>query len=866
MPTRPLLRLPNPDQVAVPKGTGQAPRIHVPSRARQSARFNALFDRLRSVLDRDGSGIELRQDPTSLAPERVLVFEIVGTVANFLKAVSRIEGLEFMTEYDAEFASDEEFVLQELDKHKVLHDRPEKAVPGRFYLAMPDVRAFKELLGLWERWKNDAPLGRGYAPFGHLFQQLRSLRPWGPQDRVPEETIAFWREQTISNPDRPVRTEVELWFRNSEARRREASETLHAVVGHAGGQVIHEAIIPEIAYHGLLIDLPTGQVQDLIRVQGVSIALINDVMFLRPQSLLRSDLDIETSPAEIAPPTDIQHRGAQPIAALIDGVPVQGHQLLAGRLILDDPDDLQSRATVSRRIHGTAMASLILHGDRNEGSEPLIRPLYVRPILIANENGPEQTVADRLFIDTVYRAVLRIKGSEGEDAVAPGVFLINLSIGDMRRPFAGIISPLARVLDFLSAQYGLLFLVSAGNISNPLEVSDFANWTDFQNAEPGDRERAVLKALNAAKHERTILSPAESLNSLTIGAQHTDSLAIRQGLHNAADPFQDNALPNVSSGLGLGYRRMVKPEVYLPGGREHVQMQSTGNGLIVSVSSPQRLYGLSTAAPDRLGQGRLNQIALSGGTSSATALATRASHRIFDALMDREGGSALADIDPLYYAVVVKALLVHSARWNGNDELLKDICGPQDKHRHVERSENACRFIGFGVPNVLDALECAANRATLVGFGELSPGNAHQFRIPLPGRLERVTDPRSLTITIAWLSPVKPGHQRYRGVLLEGQPLHKPIQVLGVNRRKGQPADPSVRRGSVFHEHFEGESAVPFIDDGHLLLRIWCKEDAGILNTDPVRYGIAVTIRAETDIPVYEEIQQRLRIRPQPPI
>jgi len=29
--------------------------------------------------------------------------------------------------------------------------------------------------------------------------------------------------------------------------------------------------------------------------------------------------------------------------------------------LLDDPDDLQSRALVSRRIHGTAMASLILH-------------------------------------------------------------------------------------------------------------------------------------------------------------------------------------------------------------------------------------------------------------------------------------------------------------------------------------------------------------------------------------------------------------------------------------------------------------------------------------------------------------------------
>jgi len=865
MPTRPLLRLPNPDSVAAPKRIAPPPHIRFPSKERQGARFSPLFDRLRAVVERDTTGIELRRDPTSLAPERVIVFEIVGTVANFLKAISKIQGLEFMTEFASEFAADDDFVVQERDEEKVLHARPDKGVPSCFYLAMPDIRALKDLLGLWDRWRRGEALGRGYAPFGHMFQQLRALRPWGPQDRIPAETISYWREQTTIYPDRPVRTEVELWFRNDETRRREASEVLHAGIISAGGQVIDEAVIAGIAYHGLLIDLPATEVEHLMRDRNISIALIDDVMFLRPQGILRSPLDVETSAGEPVPPMVIPPHGGQPIAALIDGVPVQGHQLLAGRLILDDPDDLQTRATVSRRIHGTAMASLILHGDRFEAGEPLTRPLYVRPILVASENGSEQTVADRLFIDTIYRAVLRIKGSEGEEAVAPSVFLINFSIGDMRRPFAGPVSPLARLLDFLSAQYGILFLVSAGNVSNSLAVSDYLNWTDFQNAPPAERERAVLKALNAAKHERTILSPAESLNALTIGAQHTDSVAVRRALNNAADPFLDNGLPNVSSALGLGYRRMVKPEIYLPGGREHVQMQSTGNGLTVSVSSPQRLYGLSAAAPDRLGQGRLDQVALSGGTSSATALGTRASHRIFDALMDREGGSAFADVPPEYYAVLVKTLLVHSARWNGNDSLLKDICGPQDPHRHVERMENACRFIGYGVPNVLEILDCAANRATIVGFGELLPGSAHRYRIPLPARLEGVTDPRSLTITIAWLSPIKPGHQRYRGVLMEAESLHKPIQVLGVARRKRQPADPSVKRGSVYHEHFDGESAVPFIDDGHLVLQVWCKDDAGIPNVGAVRYGLAVTIRAETDIPIYEEIQQRLRIRPLPP-
>src|SRR4029077_19057633 len=152
------------------------------------------------------------------------------------------------------------------------------------------------------------------------------------------------------------------------------------------------------------------------------------------------------------------------------------------------------------------------------------------------------------------------------------------------------------------------------------------------------------------------------------------------------DPFADNYLPNVSSGLGLGYRRMIKPEVFFPGGREYVRMKSSGDGLRVSVGLPQRLYGLRAAAPDPSGLGRLDYTALSDGTSSATALATRSAHRIFDALMDRDGGWMVADMDPQFYAVVVKSLLVHCAKWNGNHELLKEICGPEDRRRFVERA------------------------------------------------------------------------------------------------------------------------------------------------------------------------------------
>ena len=109
--------------------------------------------------------------------------------------------------------------------------------------------------------------------------------------------------------------------------------------------------------------------------------------------------------------------------------------------------------------------------------------------------------------------------------------------------------------------------------------------------------------------------------------------------------------------------------------------------------------------------------------------------------MDRDGGSLLADMAPEFYAVVLKTLLVHRARWNEKGDLLKDICGPEDKRQHVARSENACRFVGFGAPNPNEVMECTPNRATLVGYGLLPADHAHNYRIPLPECLERVTDP-----------------------------------------------------------------------------------------------------------------------------
>ena len=260
----------------------------------------------------------------------------------------------------------------------------------------------------------------------------------------------------------------------------------------------------------------------------------------------------------------------------------------------------------------------------------------------------------------IYRAVRRIKEGDGDQpASAPDIVVINLSICDAYRPFARVMSPLGRLVDYLAHRYRVLFLISAGNIRDHLAVPPFKTSIEFEGAAADNRERAVLTALNANKSQRSLLSPAEALNGLTIGAAHSGSAFNGDLPANLIDPFTDEELPNIASAMGLGFRKAVKPELLLEGGRAPVRVVASGEEVVIEpVRSGARLFGVKAAAPNKLGG--IRHEGFTWGTSAATALATRAAHLIHDVLADANGGSNHADIPPEYRALVLKALLVHS--------------------------------------------------------------------------------------------------------------------------------------------------------------------------------------------------------------
>jgi hypothetical protein len=275
-------------------------------------------------------------------------------VQNFANAVARIAGLEF--------AGEEELIADEFD------DSPE------YYLLVPQLDALREIVSLWNTWVDTGAVPRNYTPWRDLFAQLRSVRPWGPADRVSAPNREYFRRTVDGAPDNePVRIEIELVFRaNQEAARAAEAEVTDHIV-RSGGAIIDRSRRTEFGYHAVLADVSAREIRRIAELDPSSLAGADPVASIVPQSLgTPIETDDRSAVDEVRPPARID----DPIAAIFDAVPVQVHPLLVNRLAIDDPANLEALA-VGQRVHGTAMASIVLHGDLNDPASPISRRAWI---------------------------------------------------------------------------------------------------------------------------------------------------------------------------------------------------------------------------------------------------------------------------------------------------------------------------------------------------------------------------------------------------------------------------------------------------------------------------------------------------------
>ena len=852
MPEYPLLIFPEPAgaQKAKRNGFGRSPRL--PEGSRQAERLTPLFARLQQAMDRQA--FALRDNSLGLQPEQALVLETIGTVDRFINAIKRVSGLEWLGEFEADEIPPEHGFEDEED--------PRRQLKGQVFLIMSDQRALHEIQSLFNRWKQnrDTKFPTGLAPLKHAFAHLHTIRPWGAEDRIRDTgLIEDWKHR-IEQGQEVVPFEIELWFREKPDRRRKAEDYLGTVLESLGGEIRHPCIIPQIAYHGLLGKIPISAFSELLteitRFQDFRLLQCEDIMHVRPvgQCAIRVQEDL----AELAT-VDARQRGLPegvPVVALFDGLPLTGHRLLNGRLIIDDPDGYDSPSYQARdRVHGTAMASLICHGDLDDGGVPISRPLYVRPIMQPRRGfGGEsfEAIPEAVLpVDIVHRAVRRLYESEdGQQPLAPSIRAINLSVCDPSRPFDRGMSSWARLLDWLSWEYNVLFVVSAGNRPHDIELN--VSREDFRTLTAEEREKAVIKAIAEDTRHRRLLSPAETLNGLTVSAIHADGSVV-QSHPTLINPFVRAGFPCTFSPHGPGYRRTIKPDIFLPGGRQFLlEKLGTAHPRATLQAAPfHRPPGQGVAAPGPTGE--LNRTWHTRGTSNAAALASRWANALFD-MIDQLRPDSGGRLSASYDAVLLKTLLVHGADWINAGPLYEEILRNAENSRTFR--DYVSKFIGYGLANVAKVMSCTDQCVTILGVGELRDGEAHEFALPLPPSLSTLTEKRRLTITLSWLTPINSMRQSYRIAHLWFDTRNRiATDNVCADRR-------AVQRGTVQHEVLEGEHAVDFQDGDNVIIKVNCRADAGDI-LYPIRYGLAVSLEVaeSVGIPIYQEVRDRLRIR-----
>jgi hypothetical protein len=842
---RPFLLLSPPERRTSSPSVSRGGGVPGPNKERQIQRLNPKFETLQEAMA--GKKAALQADPLGVAPEQVLVIEVHGSVREFYETVARTQGLEWLAEED----------LSELDPDEDFHyrDDPAKPVTARLYLVMSNQEALSQLLSLYRRWSEGQPLGSESGAWSDLFRRIREIRRWNVEDRLRETGIRENWEERKRAGEEIVPVEIELWFR-SDSRRSEAEHRIRELVQRLGGEVTHICAIPAIAYHALCARLPI-QAADLIAA-GDNVDLVkSDDIFLfhpAPQSLvpgLDEDPDIDTRPVQAAAEL------GTPVVALLDGLPMENHQCLVDRLVVDDPDNWSETYPGVARKHGTAMASLILHGDLSAGEAPLSRKLYVRPILQPeysdftkqwNEHAPETI----LWVDLVHRAVRRvIEGNRDGGPEAPTVCIFNLSIGDRHRPFMHRMSPMARLLDWLAWKYQVLFIVSAGN--SPLDdvMLDGAALASSQ-----DAESATLRQIHAQQRNLRLLSPAESINALTVGASHDDDAGPWQPQNDDERLLvSSRGLPSPFSALGRGFRRAVKPDVLMPGGRAVFRKRLAPPTRFSKRQGSLLPPGQKVAAPSSKGDTGGTRFEI--GTSNAAALASRLASRIHDELQ-AVLGEGPQDI-PM--ALWIKALLVHAASWPPEaKQVLEQAIRNADNQGRFRDEVTA--FLGYGTIQPDRALGCTNHRVTLLGGGVIREGDTDVHHIPVPVCWHTHTEWRRLTTTLAWFTPIHAGHRNYRCAALRLDVPKGKDSVLGVESVDADAR--AVLRGTVQHQIFYRErGALDVAEESSIVLSVSCTTKDGMLQ-EPVPYALAITLEIAPSLLTsisYDEIRERLRPR-----
>jgi Subtilase family len=652
------------------------------------------------------------------------------------------------------------------------------------------------------------------APYEGFFDAIKQFRFTEPEDRMSGRL-----EEAVEEDEHALRPfDVEFWFSGDQATREEWMREAAERAEQLGGELLDEYVNRRA---GLALARFRG---DGAAIRGLAKLDQVAAMDVVPQPILgRGEL---AELQDIGPYEDVpEPPGDAPVVGLIDSGLLSGHPLLepavAEAVALHPEFGEQGE---DEHGHGTLVAGLALYGN-------------VLAAARVGEFEPNFWLASVRILDgdaEVPEAVSWVKAiSEAIEYLAESwqVRVINLSVGDSDNPFGGgKSSPLAAELDSLARRFGLVIVVSAGNLDE--SSIDHERWPDYlQDTGP------------------TILDPAQASTPLTVGAiAASDGLSERSvGSTLDAIAVAESNGPAPYTTQGPGVRNAIKPELVADGGNRRYDRVSE------SLQRDPAIEVISTSGryPDRLFEGAI-------GTSFAAPAVTNVAGR-------------LTTRYPNLSANAIRALMLQAA---AHAPETKTLFEGRYNNEAEKRLHALC---GFGRLNWERCAFSDDNRVVMIAEDSIRPEDFHIYRIPMTEAFTDVKGPHQVTIGLAFSPPVR--HRRFDYLAFEMD--FQLVRAIDFDKLFDlAAADPAAPAGERLADYEPGlrptrmarskganqmarwvSSQRPreqFHDDWYLVVKSfdkWMPKES-----EPQPYALAVSIEAEESVELFAQLEAEVEL------
>ncbi len=427
--------------------------------------------------------------------------------------------------------------------------------------------------------------------------------------------------------------------------------------------------------------------------------------------------DIDEIPLNIPAPS----RTAARVCVLDSGI-ATNHPLLAPA-IAESADFIDDGDGFDLNGHGTAVAGVVLYGDIEACN---ISNYWEPQLLIFNGRVLDQHA--EFDIETIENTIIKAVNYFVDEH---GCRIFNLSLGNINAPYNGRhVNGLAYVLDKLSRDLGVLFVVSSGNFTGSVDPEVPRNsW----------REEYPEYLLS---DESRIVDPAPALNALTVGslARHNATFDAQRYPEIAQlSPASENQ-PSPFTRHGPSVKGAIKPELVAVGGNLAAPLR-TGNEHQFTMQG----MGVLTCNSKFVGNTLFGEVS---GTSFAAPYIAHLAGRVLNYY-------------PKSSANMLRAMLVNHA--NVPREVESSFPNDMKETYRAAHGRDASRDVaGYGIIDESELFRSTENVVVLMSEDGIENNTHHFYELPLPPEFLRTQRAaREIRITLSYCPAVRTTRLNY---------------------------------------------------------------------------------------------------------